>query len=35
MKSILVTGSDATLKVDADTGFIWEKISHAGEIGVG
>ena len=31
MKSILVTGSDATLKVDADTGFIWEKISHEGE----
>ena len=30
-KAILVTGSEATLKVDADTGFIWEKISHQGE----
>ena len=24
-KSVLITGSEATLKVDAETGFIWEK----------
>ena len=27
-KSVLITGSEATLKVDAETGFIWEKQSH-------
>ena len=30
-KTVLITGSDATLKVDAETGFVWEKISHQGE----
>ena len=27
-KSVLITGSEAILKVDAETGFIWEKHSH-------
>ena len=26
--SVLVTGSEAILKVDDSTGFIWEKLSH-------
>ena len=30
-KAILVTGSEAILKVDAETGFIWEKLSHSNE----